>query len=110
LFYRLNTLNIHLPPLRERNEDIPLICKGLLQRICRNEGKSAIQLSKEASHYLQHYLWPGNIRELENVLTQAVIRLRGNVIEIDNLNISNQSKSTSANPVNAICRKKLVFR
>ncbi|NOR69631.1 MAG: response regulator [Methylomarinum sp.] len=100
LFYRLNTLNIHLPPLRERNEDIPLICKGLLQRICRNEGKPAIQLTKQASHSLQHYSWPGNIRELENVLTQAVIRLRGNIIEIDNLNICNQREPVSSSPVN----------
>lgn len=92
LFYRLNTLNIDLPPLRKRNEDIPLICKGLLQRICRNEGKPNIQLTDNAQHYLQHYAWPGNIRELENILTQAVIRLRGTVIEVDHLNISIQTE------------------
>ncbi|MCK5478658.1 MAG: sigma-54-dependent Fis family transcriptional regulator [Methylococcales bacterium] len=95
LFYRLNTLHIHLPPLRERNEDIPLICKGLIQRICRNEGKPSIQLTQTALHHLQHYSWPGNIRELENVLTQAVIRLRGNIIEHTQLNISNPQQSVA---------------
>ena len=96
LFYRLNTLNIHLPPLRERNEDIPLICNGLLQRICRNEGKPNIQLTKKALHFLQHYAWPGNIRELENILTQAVIRLRGNIIDTEHLNIIQQTESIIA--------------
>ncbi len=91
LYYRLNTLNITLPPLRERNEDIPLICRGLLQRICRNEGKSEILLTPAAQTLLQEYSWPGNIRELENVLTQAVIRIRGNAIEAENLNLNQPS-------------------
>ncbi len=88
LFYRLNTLQIHLPPLRERNEDIPIISTGLLKRICRNEGKPLLQLSNAALQMLQRYDWPGNIRELENILTQAVIRVRGQKIESHHLNLN----------------------
>ena len=93
LFYRLNTLQIHLPPLRERNEDIPIISVGLLKRICRNEGKPTLELTVNALHLLQQYDWPGNIRELENILTQAVIRVRGDIIDCQHLNLNSCTES-----------------
>jgi len=85
LYYRINALSIHLPPLRERSEDIPLLIEGLLTRICRTEGKALLSISAEAKQILQRYEWPGNIRELENILTQAVIRTRGVSIEVEAL-------------------------
>jgi len=77
LFYRLNTIQIALPPLRDRKEDIPMLVDGLLERICRNEGLPLVSVTKEADALIKQYNWPGNIRELENVLTQALIRGRG---------------------------------
>jgi len=80
LYYRLNAMQIELPPLRQRAEDIPTLVDGLLDRICRAEGKPNLQTTPEAMALLKHYNWPGNIRELHNVLTQAVIRARGSFI------------------------------
>jgi DNA-binding NtrC family response regulator len=81
LFYRLSTLQIALPALRERPEDIPLLMDGLLERICRREGRPVVAITATAKAIAGGYDWPGNIRELENVLTQAVIRGRG--VQID---------------------------
>ena len=97
LYYRLNTLQIHLPPLRERNEDIPIISAGLLQRICRNEGKPILQLTPNALRLLQQYDWPGNIRELENILTQAIIRVRGQIIDSQHLSLDFNREPTANN-------------
>lgn len=88
LYYRLNALQIQLPPLRERSEDIPTLVEGLLQRICRAEGKPNVQPTAEAIALLKRYHWPGNIRELQNVLTQAVIRARGHFISAQELCLS----------------------
>ncbi|MBV1932983.1 MAG: sigma-54 dependent transcriptional regulator, partial [Porticoccaceae bacterium] len=91
LYYRLNALEIQLPPLRERREDLPLLIEGLLQRVCRSEGKCPVSLDDGALAGLKHYDWPGNIRELENVLTQAVIRCRSNLIHESDLNLKSNS-------------------
>ena len=73
LQYRLNTVEIHLPPLRERGEDIPLLAHHYLSVYARRYQKEAMQLSREALRSLQKYLWPGNIRELQHALERAVI-------------------------------------
>lgn len=88
LYYRLNAMQIQLPPLRQRAEDIPTLVDGLLDRICRAEGKPNLQTTPEAMALLKHYNWPGNIRELHNVLTQAVIRARGSFIGPQELSIN----------------------
>ncbi len=93
LYYRLNALEIQLPPLRERREDLPLLIEGLLQRVCRSEGKCPVSLDDGALAGLKHYDWPGNIRELENVLTQAVIRCRTNLIHEGDLNLKSNSNT-----------------
>ncbi len=80
LYYRLNAMEIKLPPLRQRSEDIPSLVEGLLERICRAEGKGLMQITPAALSLLLQYSWPGNIRELHNVLTQAVIRARSHFI------------------------------
>jgi two-component system response regulator PilR (NtrC family) len=72
LFYRINVIPIHLPPLRERGEDIPLLADHFLGKYCEQMGKSIHGLSQESLQLLEAYEWPGNIRELENVIERAV--------------------------------------
>jgi DNA-binding NtrC family response regulator len=71
LYYRLNVVEIRLPPLRERAEDIPLLAEFFLQRITRKNGMARIRLSAEAISTLQQHRWPGNVRELENTIARA---------------------------------------
>ncbi len=71
LYYRLNVVEIRLPPLRERAEDIPLLAEYFLQRITRKNGMARIRLSTEAIAALQAHRWPGNVRELENTIARA---------------------------------------
>ena len=73
LLYRLNTMTIHLPPLRERAEDIAPMAARMLQRISRKHGKPCPLLSDEALAQMQQYDWPGNVRELSHVLERAVL-------------------------------------
>ncbi len=83
LAYRLKVISIHLPPLRERREDIPLLARALTERIARKIHKPAAQLTEPALLALQSHHWPGNVRELENLLTQALVHARGNAITPD---------------------------
>ncbi|NNC88610.1 MAG: sigma-54-dependent Fis family transcriptional regulator [Akkermansiaceae bacterium] len=71
LYYRLNVVEIKLPPLRERPEDIPLLAEFFLQRLARKYGMARIRLSGEAGEALQKHNWPGNVRELENTIARA---------------------------------------
>ena len=71
LYYRLNVVEIHLPPLRKRPEDIPLLSEFFLQRLARKYGLARIRLSGEAVETLQKHHWPGNVRELENTMARA---------------------------------------
>lgn len=73
LFFRLNVLPVHLPPLRQRKEDIPELTGFLLRKVCRRLGSEQIGISPEALDTLNTYSFPGNIRELENILERAVI-------------------------------------
>jgi len=72
LFYRLNVIPIHLPPLRERREDIPLLAESFLRRFSQEMGKNVVKISSEAMQRLAKHAWPGNVRELENVIERAV--------------------------------------
>jgi two-component system response regulator PilR (NtrC family) len=72
LFYRLNVIPIHLPALRERRGDVPLIAEHFLQKLTREMGKTLDGFSPEAMGALEAYQWPGNVRELENVVERAV--------------------------------------
>lgn len=72
LFYRLNVIPIHLPPLRERKEDIPLLANSLLVQCSLRQQRGPASISAEAMEVLVRYPWPGNVRELENVIEQAV--------------------------------------
>jgi two-component system response regulator PilR (NtrC family) len=72
LYYRLNVIPIHMPPLRERREDIPLLASHFLLKSCGSTKKNVTKISDEAMERLQAYDWPGNVRELENVIERAV--------------------------------------
>ena len=73
LFYRLNVFPIHIPPLRERKEDIPVLVEYFIARFARNAGKTIRGINQETLELLQSYAWPGNIRELQNVIERSVI-------------------------------------
>ena len=81
LYYRLNVISIHLPRLSERKEDIPLLCKHFLQKYSLKEGKEIDSFSSNALQVLMDYEWPGNVRQLENAISHAVILTQGRVIE-----------------------------
>ncbi|MBL6009135.1 sigma 54-interacting transcriptional regulator [Bacillus halotolerans] len=88
LYYRLNVIKIQIPSLRERIEDVMPIAGLLLKKLERKFGFDGLELSKEAIAVLQSYSWPGNIRELENVLERAVNVLDGKRIEAKHLNLT----------------------
>jgi transcriptional regulator with GAF, ATPase, and Fis domain len=73
LYYRLNVISLRLPPLRERSEDIPELAGSFLKRFAQKHGKALKQIAPETLQHLENYHWPGNIRELENVIECAVV-------------------------------------
>ena len=91
LFYRLNVFPIEVPPLRERQEDIPVLVKYLIDRYARKAGKNIRGVNKRSLELLQSYPWPGNIRELQNVIERSVI-----VCETENLSVDESWLSRQA--------------
>ena len=83
LYYRLNVVEIHIPPLRERIEDIPEIVESFLDEFREKYNKQDLEISKNAMSVLTAYSWPGNVRELRNDIERATVLSRGNVIEMD---------------------------
>lgn len=81
LFYRLNVIPLHVPPLRERKSDIPLLVEHFLEEFCRENHKERKKITAEAMDLLISYSWPGNVRELKNIVERMVIMTRGAVIE-----------------------------
>ena len=82
LFYRLNVFPIHIPPLRERREDIPLLIRYFVQKYAREMQKPIDTVPSTALKHLQNLDWPGNIRELENFIERAVILTSGKTLVI----------------------------
>ena len=80
LYYRLNVITIHLPPLRARQDDIPLLAHHFLRKYAAKNAKTVGGFAEEALDILQTYAWPGNVRELENVIERAVVLTRSSVI------------------------------
>ncbi|PPC91969.1 MAG: Fis family transcriptional regulator [Methylobacter sp.] len=83
LFYRLNVFPLTTPPLRERREDIPLLAYFMVRKFAPRIGKKIDGISEQAMQRLRNYPWPGNIRELENVIERAIILTDGAILEID---------------------------
>jgi len=85
LFYRLNVVRLDIPPLRERKEDIPPLIEHFLARFAADNGKDLEGISSEARDLLMKYDYPGNVRELENIVERAVVICRGTVIGVEDL-------------------------
>ncbi len=85
LYYRVNVINIELPPLRERISDIPLLARHFLRRVCEESGKQVRDFADEALAALQAYRWPGNVRELQNVVERSVLLGKGEIVRPEDL-------------------------
>ena len=85
LFYRLNVVHLHLPPLRQRQEDIPLLAAHFIKKYVQENLRDKTRITPEALQVLIHYAWPGNVRELENVMERAVILCSNNTISPQDL-------------------------
>ncbi|MEW5743993.1 MAG: sigma-54 dependent transcriptional regulator [Nitrospirota bacterium] len=80
LFYRLNVIPIEIPPLRERKEDIPLLCAFFVEKHAKRFGRPPMTISSEAMRLLTHYPWPGNVRELENTIERLLVLKDNNMV------------------------------
>ena len=85
LFYRLNVLTIHIPPLRERPEDIPLLCRHFMKKFNKTLGRDITSITPEAMERLLSHTWPGNVRELENVVQRGIVLAEDQSINLEQL-------------------------
>lgn len=85
LFYRLNVIPIHLPPLRERGGDIAILADHFITHFSRKNGRKKLGFSPEVRRVLEHYSWPGNVRELENIMERMTILCDGSVVTLEDL-------------------------
>jgi len=83
LYFRISTIPLVVPPLRERREDIPLLARRLMEQLARDLGRHGTRMAPEALEALRRYSWPGNVRELRNVLERAVLRAEGEIVSSD---------------------------
>jgi DNA-binding NtrC family response regulator len=97
LFYRLNVVRLHLPPLRNRKEDIRLLAEYFLKRVAAQKLKPQLQLSQDAVELLESHPWPGNVRELENTIQRAAVLATSDVLLPKDLPLG--QTGTAANPV-----------
>ncbi len=100
LLYRINTVQINLPPLRERVEDIPLLIKFFTKKYLKQYNKSEIQFSKEAIKKLTKYHWPGNIRELKHLVARAIIMCNSNTIETEDIWLNIEQPNSNSDTLN----------
>ncbi len=101
LYYRLNVIPVALPPLRDRIEDIPLLIRHFIEKLCREMNRPEISFSKEAVSYLEGYPWPGNVRELENVIERTIALANQPLIEPQDLPqniVSTKTPTEAAKP------------
>jgi len=99
LFYRLNVFPIHVPALRERKDDIPVLVEYLVERYAKRAGKRISHIQNKTLDLFQAYDWPGNIRELQNVVERAVILCRGETFSVDETWLPRKSSQLSRRPV-----------
>jgi DNA-binding NtrC family response regulator len=97
LFFRLNVFPIELPPLRKRREDIPLLVSYFLNRYARETGRHFRAVDKKSMNRLEAYTWPGNIRELQNVIERSVIVSETQTFSVDESWLSRQPSRNEAN-------------
>jgi len=99
LFYRLNVFPVHLPPLRERVNDIPVLVDYFAARLAGRTGKKISQIEQQSLSEMQQYSWPGNIRELQNVIERCVILAEGEVLRLDSGMLMQEVESMPTTPV-----------
>ncbi|HXZ44454.1 MAG TPA: helix-turn-helix domain-containing protein, partial [archaeon] len=92
LYYRLNVFRIHLPPLRDRGEDVLLLAEHFVHQLSGRMGKGEVGLSRDAREVLLAHPWPGNIRELQNAVERALIMSDGGLITAGQLGVSSRSR------------------
>jgi two-component system response regulator HydG len=117
LFYRLNVFSIKIPPLRDRGDDIELLATHFLRRHCAKLDMTQKEISSEASKLLRAYSWPGNVRQLENVLERSVMLSHGSIIDVEDLPdeikyshaIKNKSASINVGPDLESMEKAYIF-
>ena len=88
LFYRLSVFNVHVPPLRERGDDVLLLADSFIRRLAAKMGKGDVTLSRDALEGLRQHTWPGNIRELQNAIERALITCEGTLVTAVHLAIA----------------------
>lgn len=98
LYYRLNVMQIDLPALREREDDILEIADALLSRVCRRHDREGLRLTQAARRLINEYLWPGNVRELENALERGVILAEGHLIHPEDLGVASAGSGAMTGP------------
>ena len=109
LYYRLNVFPITVPPLRQRQEDIPLLVEAFIERYNKKLGKQITSVQKRTMKTLQEYPWPGNIRELESILERAVILCSGPVLHLaDKLSTSSPSMSSAIRTLEEVERNQIL--
>jgi transcriptional regulator with PAS, ATPase and Fis domain len=96
LFYRLNVVNIHIPPLRDRISDIPLLVDYFIKKYCTSMNKPPASIDQAALRRLQEFSYPGNIRELENMIERAIVVGDGKKISLKDLPLEKTIVSSSA--------------
>ncbi|MFP3999861.1 MAG: sigma-54 interaction domain-containing protein [Desulfobacterales bacterium] len=99
LYYRLNVVELHMPSLRERKSDIPLLARHFVEIFQKEKGCDALEISEDALEKMARYDWPGNVRELENALERAVVMGRGKKIQAEDLPILHTDSTLEAIPV-----------
>ena len=95
LYYRLNVINVRLPPLRERREDVPLLAQEFLERLAPELGKATTEISEEALRVLLDHDWPGNVRELENAVERAIVTCRTRVLTAEDFSFLRPPSASS---------------
>ena len=96
LFFRLHVIQINVPPLRERPEDVLELAEFFLRKFNSETGRKITGFSAQAKKRLEKYSWPGNVRELKNVIERAVVLSRGEMIEMDELILTNLGPAADA--------------
>jgi DNA-binding NtrC family response regulator len=104
LFYRLNVVSVEMPPLRDRKDDIEALALFFVRRFSAELKKKCEGINPEAQKVLMRHQWPGNIRELENVIERAVLLAEGNMIELEDLQIGEQASAGSSGERGAVVR------
>ncbi len=105
LFYRLNVFPIEIPPLRERREDIPVLIAHFIDRCARNVGKNVRGIEKNSLDLLQSYSWPGNIRELQNVIERSIIMCETENFSVDETWLAQQPVASEAKNQSSFSQK-----